>query len=540
MESHIPLDRQFSPVPKSQEEAEKNEILSVWGHVKPKTWDDMDHEFRCVILAEAGAGKTEEFRQHAIGLASIGKPAFFIRIEDIEADFYNAFEIGEEDQFQTWMQSPGEAWFFLDSVDEARLENPRVFEKAIRRFAKGIAKGAHRAHIYLSSRPYAWRPREDRRLLDEILFLPATQQGEDGEEGQQAKPQSALTIYIMRHLDQERIRHFCMARSAKDVDRLLREIERSNLWSLAERPFDLEGILAKWNRESALGGRIDLLRHNIDKRLSDDHCSDRAQRQPLNIERAREGARRLSAAVVLTGQAGINVPDAAPVKPGIEAESVLADWEPQDVRTLLERGIFNDIIYGAVRFRHRDVRELLAAEWFDGLLKSGNSRYSVEALFFREQYGEKIITPRLRSILSWLILFDDEIRRKAIEIHPEIAVEGGDPSRLPLLERKRILADIVRRIVSNEDDRSARENSAIARIANPDLSGETQQLINEYGNNDDAIFFLGRLVWQGEMASCVEPFIDIALDCRRGIYTRRVSARGGRAAHTLQTPCQRA
>jgi hypothetical protein len=94
-----------------------------------------------------------------------------------------------------------------------------------------------------------------------------------------------------------------------------------------------------------------------------------------------------------------------------------------------------------------------------------------------------------------------------------------------LLERKKILSDIVRRIVSNEDDRSARDNSAIARIANPDLSGETQQLVNEYGDNDDAIFFLGRLVWQGEMASCVEPFVDIALDSTRGIYARRVSAR---------------
>jgi hypothetical protein len=82
----------------------------------------------------------------------------------------------------------------------------------------------------------------------------------------------------------------------------------------------------------------------------------------------------------LTGQAGINVPDIAPTKPGIDAEAILADWEPQDVRALLERGIFNDIIYGAVRFRHRDVRELLAAEWFDELLKSGNSRHSIESL----------------------------------------------------------------------------------------------------------------------------------------------------------------
>ncbi len=195
------------------------------------------------------------------------------------------------------------------------------------------------------------------------------------------------------------------------------------------------------------------------------------------------------------------------------------------MRTLLERGIFNDIIYGAVRFRHRDVRELLAAEWFSELLKTGNSRNTVETLFFREQYGQKIVIPRLRPILPWLILFDDEIRRRALENHPEIAVEGGDLSQLPLFERQRILADIVRRIVSNEDDRSARDNNAIARIANLDLSEDTQKLIDKYGDNDDAIFFLGRLVWQGEMASCVVPIVAVALDSSRGIYARIASAR---------------
>uniref|UniRef100_UPI0013152B6F hypothetical protein n=1 Tax=Marinobacterium profundum TaxID=1714300 RepID=UPI0013152B6F len=127
--------------------------------------------------------------------------------------------------------------------------------------------------------------------------------------------------------------------------------------------------------------------------------------------------------------------------------------------------------------------------------------------------------------LPWLILFDEEVRRTALGTHPEIAVEGGDPSQLPLLERQRLLADIVRRIVSDEDDRSARDNSAIARIANPDLSDDTQQLINEYVDNDDAIFFLGRLVWQGEMACCTASFVNIAADNSRGIYARMASAR---------------
>lgn len=525
MESHVPLERQFSPVPKSQEEAESNEILSIWGHVQPKSWDEMDLEFRCVILAEAGAGKTEELRHRASVLESQGKPAFFIRIEDIEADFYRAFEIGDEAHFQSWMQSTEEAWFFLDSVDEARLENPRTLEKALRRFAAGIKKGAHRAHIYLSSRPYAWRPKQDRRLLDEILFLAAPQKEEGGEKGRQSEPQSALTIYTLRPLDKDRIRAFCVARATNNIDHLLHEIERANLWSLAERPFDLEGILAKWSDDNALGGRLELLKHNIDIRLRDSHNSDRAQRQPLNLERAREGARRLAAAVVLTGQVGINVPDTAHTKPGIEAESVLADWDPKDVRPLLERGIFNDVIYGAVRFRHRDVRELLAAEWFYGLLKTGNSRNAVENLFFHEQYGVKIVVPRLRPVLPWLILLDSEIRRRALELHPEIAVEGGDPSQLPLPERQRILKDIVRRIVANEDDRSAQDNDAIARIANSDLTVDVQHLVCEFADNDDAIFFLGRLVWQGEMADCVAPFVAIAVNSSRGIYARIASAR---------------
>jgi hypothetical protein len=523
MGGHIPLDREFSPVYESENEAENGELLLAWGHAQPIAWDGMEGRFRCIILAEAGAGKTEELWQRADSLRGEGKAAFFLRIEDIENDICTAFEIGTETQFNAWLQSTDEAWFFLDSVDEARLEHPRALEKALRRFASGVANGAHRAHIYISSRPYAWRPKEDQKLVDELLYLPAAQSEEDGD--RQATPQSALTVFTMRPLDEGRIRRFCVARAAENVDGLIREIGREDLWSLAERPFDLEGILAKWGEDKRLGGRLELLRYNIDQRLRDEHSTNRAQRQPLNLEKAREGARCLAAAVVLSGRAGLNVPTASPLKPGVDAETVLGAWNPEDVRALLERGIFNDVIYGAVRFRHREVRELLAAEWFSGLLRSGNSRHSVEALFFREQYGQKIVTPRLRAILPWLILFDDEIRLKALQIHPEISVEGGDPSLLPLAERQGILADIVKRISSDQDDRSARNNSAIARIANLDLSENTQQLINAYSDNNDAIFFLGRLVWQGEMTSCVASLVSIAADGSRGIYARLASAR---------------
>lgn len=526
LDGYVRLDRQFSLVPKSDDDSEHDEAFYAFGLLGSEGWNDIEQKFRCVILAEAGAGKTEEMRQRAIVLSEQGNASFFIRIEDIEADFYEAFEVGESSQFNEWLQSTEEAWFFLDSIDEARLENPRTFERALRKFAKGIRSGAHRAHIILSSRPYSWRPREDRRLLDEILFFPVPKADEIGGADQGGSDsQSALTLYSMRPLDGSRIRQFCESRRANDIDRLLQEIERADLWSLAERPFDLEGILGKWDDDGALGGRLELLRHNIDKRLADGHSSDRAQRQPLNIGMARDGARRLAAAVVLTGQAGISVPDSTAMRQGIDAEAVLIEWDPTDVRSLLDRGIFNDVIYGAVRFRHRDVRELLAAEWLHELLRSGSSRSSVESLIFRSQYGESIITPRLRPLLPWLILFDEAIRRRILSQCPEIAVEGGDPSKLPLSERKKLLRGIVSQIASGEDNRAARDNSAISKIASSDLSEDTSQLISEHGESDDAVFFLGRLVWQGEMADCVSSLVSIAVSSSRGLYARVASIR---------------
>lgn len=294
--------------------------------------------------------------------------------------------------------------------------------------------------------------------------------------------------------------------------------------SMAARPFDLEGILTKWETDLRLDGRLALLQHNIGLHL-DEINPDRARRQPLNREKARRGAQVLAAAVILTGQPGIRVPDSTQPGKGINAETILGDWEPAEVQALLERGIFNDALYGIVRFRHREVRELLAAEWFSHQLRNGNSRHATEALFFREQYGHPVVTPRLRPILPWLILFDDEIRRKVRGIAPEIVVEGGDAARLPFAERRALLGDIVRRIAEDEDDHSARDNSAIARIAQADLSDDVLRLIGDHRTNDDAIFFLGRLVWQGEMTACVPALSAIAVDPDRGIYARIAAAR---------------
>ena len=316
----------------------------------------------------------------------------------------------------------------------------------------------------ISSRHYAWRPKSDRELVERYLPFPklrAEAADEELQEPDASEPQRGLNIFVLEPLDEEDIRIFARHRSVPEVGRLIRDLERLDLTSLAGRPFDLEAILDKWASGQTLGGRSELLEHNVKMRLKESHDPDRARQQPLNLSHALTGARRLAAAVVLTGEVGIHVPDAAHTTAGIDAGVVLSEWDPADVQALLERALFNDVIYGAVRFRHREVREFLAAGWFSELLQRGYSRNQIVSLFFREQYGHQFVAPRLRALLPWLILDDDRIRSRILADYPEIAMEDGDPARLPLPVRESILSDVVERVGPTRGVRHGRRKQCV-------------------------------------------------------------------------------
>lgn len=527
----VPLTRSFSLIPKSEEETEKINLDRYFGHYETTDWDKLDHEYRCVILAEAGAGKTHEMLNHARQVKKQGKTAFFICIENIAPDFEDEFEVGTEAEFEQWLNSDQEAWFYLDSVDEARLTSPKAFEKAIKCFYRRIKSALQRTHIFVSSRPYAWRDSSDRRLLEEQL--PYLQQSDNAEQTppsetelqeNTSQDEEALKVYCLNALSTEDIRLFAGHRETESLDQLMDSLVRSNLTSMAERPFDLDMILDKWQSDKKLGQRLEMLQHSIQRQLKEID-TNRAESQPLHLDTALKGARLIAAAVALTGKPGIKVPGSQ-ASDGITASELLGPtWPDPDVRALLERGIFNDVLYGHVRFRHREIRDLLAAEWFHDQLIKGASRRKIEHLFFAEQYGEQVIRPRLRSVLVWLVILDAEIRHKATAIAPEIITEGGDPACLPYPERKQILTDIVHRIAADKSTQDVRDNSSIARIALPDLSETTLQLIEQYKENSEVIWFLGRLVWQGQMTNCLAALFEIALDTQMDTYARCASVR---------------
>lgn len=522
MSNYIQLNRIFSPIsPKQNFDVSNLDYSLNLKYGEKNSWEDLLTEYRCVILAEAGAGKTKEFEECAKRIQADGKYAFFIRIEDIENDFVNEFEVGDEEQFDEWLASTDPAWFFLDSVDEARLVNPKQFHKAIKKFAKKIKVATRRCHIYISSRPYSWEFESDEEILNTELFYGIKDERYQSEEDEKLK--SGLKIFTLSPLTIENIRNFCEIRSVENISILLDQIKRYDLLEFAERPFDLESIINKWKNEGALGSRLEIIKYNIHQRLADRHDSNRRN---INIspERLYKGAQRLAAAVLLTRKASINVRSSNHNNKNLDPTEILPDWTAEEIFALLSCAIFNDIVYEAVRFRHRDIREFLAAQWFSNLL-SGDDRLSTERLFFREQFGEKIVVPSLRTILPWLILLDEKICQVVMKLQPEIAFESGDPAQLSLDIRRKIFSQFVERIAKNQDDRTIRDNDSIAKITDFDLEDEVLSLIKIYYDNEDVIFFLGRMVWQGKFTKCISLLRQIALDSKRSMYSRRVSTR---------------
>ena len=441
----VELIRRFTPM--SSRSAEWD--FQMAGTGKPQRWHEIEDAFRVLIIADPGAGKTFEAQARARRIKERGRHAFFIRIEEIDGNFEQAFEVGTSAEFTNWLVSTDEAWFFLDSVDEAQLETPRALEDAVRIFGIRCHAALDRARIFITSREDAWRALPDQTLIEQHLPYGEPEPAERGvDTSRDSDP--TLKLFRLAGLSEDEIGLFASHYGVSDVSDFVDAVKRANLLQLAERPFDLKALIRVWIADHKLGSRFEVLQRMIALQLAPPSSPKAFVR--FDAARMRAGAQLLAGAVMMTGKAVICMPDGVHSADRIDPRILLEGWSDNEIGTLLRTGLFDDIVYTSVRFRHREIRELLSAEWAYELLNRPGARPRVEDLFFRERYGEAVIVPRTRPALSWLILLDNAVRDRALAMAPEIATEGGDPSRLPLDVRQKLLSDIVHRIATGERD----------------------------------------------------------------------------------------
>lgn len=561
MSQFIRLNRTFIDFnPNSTNEQDNYSFSFGSPHWNAKTWDDLLHNQCSVILAEAGNGKTVEMREKAIELRRAGEVAFFCRLEILaDKSLKEAIEIGTAEELQIWAQGTVHGYFFLDSVDEARLTKPANFENAIIHLVDTIKPYQDRVTIVISTRPHAWQAQADPAMLSRRLALPGTTETADLETGASdrfslsealetdpiqapsKKKTPSIVIVQMTPLNVEQVRAFAIPNGVADIDDFMEAIERADADIFASRPADLPGLIKIWKDKKRIGRYSEVVENNIKIKLSEENPTHE-QNSPIAQDRAAQGAKALAAAVTLTKHTSIRLPD-QPVAPSlldksIDPKEVLSSWNPNEIHALLGRALFDEGLYGTVRFHHRTAREYLTARWFEDLLLKKKNRRQIEDLFFAKPYftEPEAVVPSLKPVVGWLAGWDQNIRDRLFRVDPKVLLEFGDASALDVSTREILLGDFAKRYKNRNYTPLRLDFREVRRLSDQRLADAICDLLEEYRRHIEVSQLLLRIIREGRIRGCNTIALAMATDDTENVYTRALAVQ---VIGTTGTPAEK-
>lgn len=543
----VPLDRRF--VEWTQDEPADPEMNRLLGLAEPGLgWDELLQKWRVVILAEAGSGKTSELSERARLLSAGGKHAFSLSVSDVASDgLDNALTHTQRPQLARWREGSEEAWFFVDSVDQAKSKDIRL-EVAFRRLAEGIQSAEHRAHVVLSSRVTDWERSTDLSLMKSLLGLPFQQviptltpeqelvriiRRERPADSPPAEPET-IFVALMAHMDQSRVRTYSRDKGVADLDRFIEAIEAEDLWRLARRPLDLNWLVEIWQRQRRLGSLQEMIELSIEERLKEPD-NNRARTDDLDHRNATSGVSRIAAAMVLSRRTTVAIPDSE--APEFSSDSpldlaeVLPDWGSAARNRLLSRPIFDPATFGRVRF-HNDneaaIRGFLTAKWLSRLRDENLAVRDLFQLLFADSYGLQVGRPALRDAAAWLSLRDHDVAKELTNRDPVALLTRGDPASLPAHIRSGVLTAAMKLFSQDESEFPWEDNNQLRRFAQPDIGSTVVSLWRQYKASHEAAELLLRIAWLGRLKECgrmaEEAFFDARMPDTARVFAWRTLA----------------
>ena len=454
--------------------------LAGLGLVKGETWDQILGHGCVVVLGEAGTGKTTEFRQRCALLAVDCRAAFFVTVEDLAArGLDESFGSTDATRFSTWKSSGDRAYFFLDAVDEARLNNQR-FTTALRRLERALGSDLARASVLISCRVSDWRAHSDRATVEATLYPAIVRDGDnqpparasassqdvemeslrggppippretshvdseaDAPNGvgvalaSSAKTtavvaQQAVKVYTLAPLDHAQVELLAADLGVSDGAVFADAVKRAAAHAYLDRPRDVEWLAGYWLQHHAIGSLTDLIVNDVREKLTE---KDPDRRPSLSSAKANSAAEALAGLAALERRSTFLLPDgeldAQRVASSVDPCRWLPDLTRQELCELLTLPLFDEATYGRVRIHHRSVAEYLAARWLQTLLDNGLSSREVEDLLLRRGSDGPVVPRELVAIAAWLAGTNTQIRARLLEVAPTVLLEGGDPNKLP-------------------------------------------------------------------------------------------------------------
>jgi hypothetical protein len=518
-------ERFFKEIPEGQSmESDGWQARASLGLATGDTWADLLRRKRVLIVSEAGAGKSYECEECAKQLWKDGEAAFHLELASLATEeFRTLLSMDQDARFDRWLSSQSEiATFFLDSIDELKL-SLGSFRLALSRLAKAITGRLERARIVITTRPVPF----DEELVREILPVPTISEKVEPSGDEFAKivlkggaaTESAekdlpawVTVTLLPLTDHQII-EFARLRGVDDPEIMMADLKRRNAEEFARRPQDLIELCEDWKDYKRIRTHREQVESNI--RLKLKPREERHEPAELSVQKAMNGARRLALAMMVTRRLTIRhsaESDHGGSEAAFDPKLVLQDWNPAEIKALLERALFGVASYGRVRFHHRSILEFLAAARLIELRESGMSAKALKRLIFTETRGKTIVRHSKRAMAGWLALEEPAIYEALRDNEPEVLLNEGDPESLTPSQRNETLHAFVKCHGTGGWRGKRVPKIQIHRFASPELSEQINTLWQEGVENPEIRELLLGLIECGSISGCYEIAYASATD----------------------------
>lgn len=530
----IPVQRNFCDISEEVKSyIEYAQIQKLVGSVENLNWDKLLESRRILIISEAGSGKTYECKQTQKRLWDSGQPAFFLELAELaKADVYDQFSSDEIDRFETWQNSYSDiATFFLDSIDELQLTQGS-FKVALTRLERKLSKNLHRTRIIITTRPIPFDGDEFRKILpvpqsnadanlegisleENFAKIAAGQISANSQEQTKKRIAPIWRHVYLAPLSTEHIHEIAHAQNVENISELLNAIHQRDLEDFTHRPIDLIELCIDWREHKRIRTHQEQLENNILIKLKP--RVDRPELTALSPQRALDGASKLALACLLSQKLTLRhsaeSDQVSNAEGTLDPSTILADWNEEERRTLLERALFGFANYGRIRFHHRSVIEFLAAKQLNNLLQAGMTIKTLKRLLFAETpQGIKIIKPSLRPTTAWLAANDDSIFKEVLEREPEVVLNFGDPESLSLIQRCQALKAYVNRYKDGKWRGLHVPRLQVHRIASQELAPLILELWSLNIENPEVRELIIEIVEIGKVEECADLTLAVALN----------------------------
>jgi hypothetical protein len=480
-------------------------------------WTELLQKRAAVILGETGIGKTFEFQHQAIRLQQEDKAAFFVPLNQIiSRESAQAVLDEQAPRFEAWRRSNDMGYFFLDAVDEARLNGPPSLQTALRAIRDILQPHLQRISFFVSSRVTDWNVPGVKETVEQTLFKPMCDteassvavESTDTDTLEVTSNKTAspiqLEVYCLDPLSEPDAKRYAEAHGAKPVDDFWQAVVEGGYEFMASRPLDLEWMAKQWVAHKNLGTYADLIETAITYRLRETNQNYVDSGAVLSPAQLREGAEQTAAACTFSGRPYVLVTACTLMDSAVDPAEALPDWTPLEHRRLLGTAIFDEETYGRVRFHHRAVREYLAACWVERRLRDGLPLTHALGLFIHAPYGDEVLLKSRRATLCWLASLNAQVRERVIRQFPEMLMFEGDPQCWSTDDVVEAFTGYIRRLETGYRPdwwNWASELRRVARMLPPHLLLES---LVQYSKSPGVLYHLLTLVNHGKVTSCAD------------------------------------